>query len=211
MERESSLSYATKDMDHNRDTAWELLTSWTESLALRRHALSVEAAMKAHARRLGQGEEAYAVVGLLHDFDYERCPTTETHLIVGAKVLREQGWPEAWVRAIEGHADYTGVPRDSDIARCLYATDELSGFLTAAALVRPDKMIANVAVESVLKKLKDKAFARSVNRDDIRRGADEIGMPLDTHIAFVRDAMALIAAEIGLAGVQSTVEQKAEQ
>ncbi len=188
-------------MTYDRDTAWKLLTDWTASESLRRHALAVEAAMRAHARRLGADEEAFGIVGLLHDFDYERNPTAETHVRAGAAVLREQGWPEAWVRAIEGHADYMGVPRDTDMARCLYAVDELTGFLTAAALVRPDKAIAEVQVKSVLKKMKDKAFARSVNRDDIRRGADEIGMPLEDHIAFVRDAMAAIAGELELAGV----------
>ncbi len=187
-------------MTYDRDAAWTLLCEWTGNANLRKHALAVEAAMRAHARRLGADEEAYAVVGLLHDFDYERNPTAETHILAGAKVLREQGWPEAWVRAIEGHADYTGVPRDSEMARCLFAVDELTGFLTAATLVRPDKTIANVPVESVLKRMKDKAFARSVNRDDIRRGAAEIGMELPAHIAFVRDAMAGIAAELGLAG-----------
>ncbi len=188
-------------MTYDRDTAWKLLTDWTASESLRRHALAVEAAMRAHARRLGADEEAFGIVGLLHDFDYERNPTAETHVRAGAAVLREKGWPEAWVRAIEGHADYMGVPRDTDMARCLYAVDELTGFLTAAALVRPDKAIAEVQVKSVLKKMKDKAFARSVNRDDIRRGADEIGMPLEEHIAFVRDAMAAIAGELELAGV----------
>ena len=187
-------------MTYDRDAAWTLLCEWTANVNLRKHALAVEAAMRAHARRLGADEEAFAVVGLLHDFDYERNPTAETHILAGAKVLREQGWPEAWVRAIEGHADYTGVPRDSEMARCLFAVDELTGFLTAATLVRPDKTIANVPVESVLKRMKDKAFARSVNRDDIRRGAEEIGVELPTHIAFVRDAMAGIAAELGLAG-----------
>ena len=187
-------------MRTDRDTAWKLLTDWTASESLRRHALAVEAAMRAHARRLGADEEAFGIVGLLHDFDYERNPTAETHVRAGAAVLREQGWPEPWIRAIEGHADYMGVPRDTDMARCLYAVDELTGFLTAAALVRPDKAIAQVQVKSVLKKMKDKAFARSVNRDDIRRGAEEIGMPLEDHIAFVRDAMAAIAGELELAG-----------
>jgi len=154
--------------------------------------------MRAHAHRLCQDEEAWSVVGLLHDFDYERNPTAETHVYAGARFLREQGWPEAWVRAIEGHADYTGVVRDTEMARCLFAVDELTGFLTAAALVRPDKSIANVEVSSVIKKMKDKAFARSVNREDIRKGAEEIGMPLDAHITFVRDAMATIANELGL-------------
>jgi putative nucleotidyltransferase with HDIG domain len=182
----------------NRDAAWQLLCEWTKSEALRKHALAVESAMLAHARRLGQDVEAWGIVGLLHDFDYEQNPTVETHVWVGARHLRQQGWPEAWVRAIEGHAGYTGVPRDTDMARCLFAVDELTGFLTAAALVRPDKAIANVQVDSVKKKMKDKAFARSVNRDDIRLGAEEIGMQLEDHIAFVRDAMATIATELGL-------------
>jgi putative nucleotidyltransferase with HDIG domain len=187
-------------MTHDRDAAWKLLCAWTESEALRRHALAVEAAMRGHARRLGVAEEPYAVVGLLHDFDYEKNPTAETHVKAGAKVLREGAWPEEWVRAIEGHADYTGVPRDTDLARCLYAVDELTGFLTACTLVRPDRTLATVPVESVLKRMKDKAFARSVSRDDIRRGAEEIGMELGAHIVFVRDAMVTIAAELGLAG-----------
>jgi putative nucleotidyltransferase with HDIG domain len=187
-------------MTYDREAAWRLLCEWTANVNLRKHALAVEAAMRAHARRLGADEEAFGTVGLLHDFDYERNPTAETHVYAGAKVLREQGWPEAWVRAIEGHADYTGVPRDTEMARCLYAVDELTGFLTAATLVRPDKAIANVPVESVLKKMKDKAFARSVNRDDIRRGAEEIGIELPAHIEFVRTAMASVAADLGLAG-----------
>ena len=187
-------------MNQTRDDAWKLLCEWTESVNLRKHALAVEAAMRAHARRLGQGEDAFGVVGLLHDFDYEKNPTVETHVWVGAKVLREQGWPEAWVKAIEGHASYTGVPRETDVAHCLFAVDELTGLLTAAALVRPDKAIANVEVKSVLKRMKEKAFARSVNREDIAKGAEEIGMSLEDHIALVRDAMASIAGELGLAG-----------
>jgi putative nucleotidyltransferase with HDIG domain len=187
-------------MAYDRAAAWTLLTQWTENPNLRKHALAVEAAMRAHGRRLHAEEEAFGIVGLIHDFDYEKNPTADTHVWVGAKVLREAGWPEAWVRAIEGHADYTGVPRDTDMARCLYAVDELAGFLTAATLVRPDKAITNVPVESVLKRMKDKAFARSVNREDIRHGAEEIGMELKEHIAFVRDAMASIAPELGLAG-----------
>lgn len=187
-------------MTITREDAWNLLCTWTASDSLRKHALAVEAAMRAHARRLGQDEEAFAIVGLIHDFDYERNPTAETHVFAGAGVLRDAGWPDAWVRAVEGHADYTGVPRDTEMARCLFAVDELTGFLTAAALVRPDRAIANVEPASVLKKMKDKAFARSVNRDDIRRGAEEIGMELTEHITFVRDAMAGIADRLGLAG-----------
>jgi len=176
------------------------MCEWTESVNLRKHALAVESAMRAHARRLGQDEDAFGVVGLIHDFDYEKNPTAETHVWVGAKVLREKEWPEAWVRAVEGHASYTGVPRDTDMARCLFAVDELTGLLTAAALVRPDKAIANVEVRSVLKRMKEKAFARSVNREDIVLGAQELGMPLEEHIVLVRDAMASIAGELGLAG-----------
>lgn len=187
-------------MSHDRAAAWSLLCQWTRSDNLRKHALAVEAAMRAHARRLGADEESWAAVGLLHDFDYEQNPTVETHVWVGARALRDQGWPEAWVRAIEGHADYTGVPRDTEMARCLFAVDELAGFLTACTLVRPDRAVANVEVRSVVKRMKEKAFARSVNRDDIRRGAEEIGMPLEDHIAFVRDAMAGVAPDLGLAG-----------
>ena len=187
-------------MTPTRENAWNLLCEWTESVNLRKHALAVEAAMRAHARRLGQDEEAFGIVGLVHDFDYEKNPTVETHVWVGAKVLREKGWPEPWVRAIEGHAGYTGVPRDTDMAKCLFAVDELTGLLTAAALVRPDKAIASVEVRSVLKRMKEKAFARSVNREDIVAGAAELGMPLEEHIAFVRDAMASIGPELGLAG-----------
>ena len=176
-----------------REQAWNLLCEFTQSESLRKHALAVEAAMRAHARRLGQDQEAWGIVGLLHDFDYEKNPTVESHVWVGAKHLREQGWPEAWVRAIEGHASYTGVPRDTDMARCLFAVDELSGFITACTLVRPEKAVANVPVESVLKRMKEPAFAKKVNREEIRQGAEEIGMPLEQHIVLVRDAMAGIA------------------
>lgn len=185
-------------MAYDRQHAWELLCSWVGSENLRKHCLAVEAAMRAHARRLGEDEEAYGIVGLLHDFDYEKHPTPEEHVWVGAKVLREQGWPEPWVRAIEGHASYTGVPRDTPMAKCLFAVDELTGFLVACTLVRPDRNIAALPVESVLKRMKEKAFARSVNREEIVQGAETIGMPLADHIAFVRDAMAGIARELGL-------------
>lgn len=185
-------------MAYDRQQAWDLLCSWVSSENLRKHCLAVEAAMRAHARRLGEDEEAYGIVGLLHDFDYEKHPTPEEHVWVGARVLREQGWPEAWVRAIEGHASYTGVPRDTNMAKCLFAVDELTGFLVACTLVRPDKNIAALPVASVLKRMKEKAFARSVNREEIVQGAEEIGMALADHIAFVRDAMAGIAKELGL-------------
>lgn len=184
-------------MAYDRQQAWQLLCQWVSSENLRKHCLAVEAAMRAHARRLGEDEEAYGIVGLLHDFDYEKHPNPEEHVWVGAKVLREQGWPEPWVRAIEGHASYTGVPRDTNMAKCLFAVDELTGFLVACTLVRPDRNIAALPVESVLKRMKEKAFARSVNREEIVKGAEEIGMPLADHIAFVRDAMAGIARELG--------------
>lgn len=185
-------------MAYDRQKAWDLLCAWVSSENLRKHCLAVEAAMRAHARRLGEDEEAYGIVGLLHDFDYEKHPTPQEHVWVGARVLREQGWPEPWVRAIEGHASYTGIPRDTNMAKCLFAVDELTGFLVACTLVRPDKNIAALPVESVLKRMKEKAFARTVNREEMVLGAAEIGMPLADHIAFVRDAMAGIARELGL-------------
>jgi len=187
-------------MTPTRDDAWNLLCEWTENVNLRKHALGVEAAMRAHARRLGADQVAWGIVGLIHDFDYERHPTAEEHPSVGVARLRELGWPEPWVRAIEGHAEYTGVPRDTDLARCLFAVDELSGFLVACALVRPDRNLAEVPVASVRKRMKERSFARSVNRDDIVAGAAAIGMELDDHIAFVRDAMTSVAAELGLSG-----------
>lgn len=182
----------------DRAHAWALLNEFTDNPALIKHALGVEAAMRAYARRFGEDEEVWGVVGLVHDFDYQQNPTEETHLHVGTRLLRERGWPEELVRAIASHADYMGIPRDAPLARALFAVDELTGFLTACALVRPDRSIAAVNPSSVRKKLKDKAFARGVNRDDVRRGAEELGVDLDEHIVFVRDAMATIAKELGL-------------
>jgi putative nucleotidyltransferase with HDIG domain len=177
----------------SRDEAWELLTKFTDNPSLLKHALSVEAAMRAYAGRFGEDPDTWGVVGLIHDFDYQQNPTEDTHVHVGAQILRDLGWPEDWVRAVEGHASYMGVPRDTNMAKTLFAVDELSGFLTACALVRPDVSIAEVPVKSVKKKLKDKAFARGVNRDDVRLGIEELGVDMDDHIAFVRDAMAGIA------------------
>jgi putative nucleotidyltransferase with HDIG domain len=182
----------------SRDDAFALLTEFTDSPSLIKHALAVEAAMRGYARHFGEDEDTWGIVGLIHDFDYQQNPTEDTHLHVGTRILGERGWPEEWIRAVAGHADYMGVPRDTPMARTLYAVDELTGFLTACALVRPDRSVAEVKVKSVKKKLKDKAFARGVNRDDVRRGADELGVELDEHIARVRDAMAEIAAELGL-------------
>jgi len=185
-------------MQPTREEAYALLTEFTTSPSLIKHALSVEAAMKAYAAFFGEDEKVWSIVGLIHDFDYEQNPTEETHLHVGCKVLRERGWPEQWVLAVASHADYMGVPRDTPMKKSLFAVDELTGFLTACALVRPDKSIAAVKTKSVKKKLKDKAFARAVNRDDVRRGAEELGVELGEHIERVRDAMATIASELEL-------------
>ncbi len=184
----------------DRQTAWELLCEYTKGEGLRKHGLAVEAVMRHFARKHGEDEETWGVVGLLHDFDYEQHPNEAQHPAEGAKVLRERGYPEPVVRAILGHADYTGVPRDTLMARALYAVDELTGFITAVALVRPNKSLAEVEPASVRKKMKDKAFARSVNRDDIVKGARELGVDLDEHIAEVTAAMQAVAGELGLAG-----------
>ncbi len=181
-----------------RSDAWELLTEYTDNPSLLKHALAVEAAMRAYAARFGEDEEAWGIVGLIHDFDYQQNPTEDTHVHVGTRILRDRNWPEDWVRAVEGHAAYMGVPRDTRMARALFAVDELCGFLTACALVRPDVSVADVKVKSVKKKLKDKAFARGVNREDVRLGVEELGVDLDEHIAFVRDAMASIAEALEL-------------
>jgi len=181
-----------------RDDAWALLTEFTDNSNLIKHALAVEAAMRAYARHFGEDEDAWGVIGLVHDFDYQHNPTEDTHLHVGSTILRERGWPEQWIRVVASHADYMGVPRDTLVAKTLFAVDELTGFLTACALVRPDKAIAEVQVSSVKKKLKDKAFARAVNRDDVRRGAEELGLDLAEHIERVRDGMATIADQLEL-------------
>jgi putative nucleotidyltransferase with HDIG domain len=181
-----------------REDAWALLNEFTDNPSLLKHALAVEAAMAAYARRFGEDEEAWRTIGLIHDFDYQQNPTEETHLHVGTQILRERGWPEEWVRTVASHADYMGVPRDTIVAKTLFAVDELTGFLTACALVRPDKAISEVKMKSVKKKLKDKAFARGVNREDVRHGAEELGVELGEHIEFVRDAMATIADELEL-------------
>jgi putative nucleotidyltransferase with HDIG domain len=182
----------------DRQAAWELLCEYTKGDGLRKHGLAVEAVMRHFARKHGEDEERWGIAGLLHDFDYEANPTMEGHPYVGSKVLEERGYPEDVRRAIMGHADYTGVPRDTLMARVLYAVDELTGFVTAVALLRPNKSLAEVEPRSVRKKMKDKAFARSVNRDDIIKGAEELGVDLDEHIAEVIEAMRPLAAELGL-------------
>ncbi|MDT7540915.1 MAG: hypothetical protein QOE33_819 [Acidobacteriota bacterium] len=184
-----------------RDEAWELLCEYTKGESLRRHALAVETAMRAAARRYG-GEEAdigeWGMTGLLHDFDYEMFPTADEHPYKGATIMCGRGYPDHIIRAIMGHATYTGVPRDTQMAKALFATDELCGFLVACALVRPTKSLDDLEVSSVKKKLKDKAFARTVNRDDIHQGVAELGVPLEEHIQFVIDALRPVQEEIGL-------------
>jgi putative nucleotidyltransferase with HDIG domain len=181
----------------NSDSARALMHEYTKNDALRKHMYAVEAAMKAYARKLGEDEETWGIVGLLHDFDYEMHPAAPDHPVKGSEILKEKGYSDDVRRAILGHASYTGVPRDTQMAKALYACDELSGFITACALVRPNK-IADLEVSSVKKKLKDKAFARNVNREDIIKGAEEFGVPLDEHIQFVIEAMKSAAHELGL-------------
>jgi predicted hydrolase (HD superfamily) len=182
-----------------REQALALLHEFTTSDALRKHALAVESAMRAYAGARGGDPDRWGATGLLHDFDYERFPSLDDHPMRGSEILAERGVAEEIRTAILGHGNHTGVPRTTDMARCLFAVDELCGFLVACALVRPDRKISEVPVASVRKKLKDKAFARGVSRDDIVQGAQELGVELDAHIAFVRDALAKVAPELGLA------------
>ncbi len=184
----------------DRDSAWRLLIEFTKSDSLRKHALAVEAAMRAYACKFGGDAERWGIVGMLHDFDYEIHPTAPQHPMKGAEILRAREVPESLIYAILCHADYTGCPRVSLLDRAIYACDELSGFITACALVRPGKAIAGLEPASVRKKLRDKGFARSVNRDDVYRGAEELGVDLDEHIAFVIKALEGVAPQIGLAG-----------
>lgn len=185
----------------DRTDAWELLCEYTKGDGLRKHALAVEAAMRSSARHYGEpdaNEDEWGIVGLLHDFDYEMFPAPDQHPFTGANILCGRGYSDRMIRAIMGHATYTGVPRDTSMARALFATDELCGFLVACALVRPTRSLDDLEVSSVKKKLKDKAFARSVNRNDIRQGVEELGVDLDEHIRFVIDALRPVQKEIGL-------------
>ena len=185
----------------NRDAAWALLNEYTQNPSLIKHMQAVEAAMRAYARKLGQDEEKWGTVGLLHDFDYERWPTPPDHPLKGSEILRERGYPEDVIYAIKSHADYlTDCPRVSLIDKALYACDELAGLITAAALVRPNG-IMDLEASSVKKKMKQKSFAANVNRDDIVRGAADLGVDLTEHIQFVIDSMKGIASELGLQGV----------
>lgn len=186
-----------------RDDALALMQEHTRSPSLRQHMLAVEAAMRAYATKLGGDREAWGVVGLLHDFDYESHPNeahspTEEHPSWGVRLLRERGLPEESCQAILGHASYTGVPRTTPLAHALFAVDELCGFLVACALVRPSRSLQDLEVSSVKKKLKDKAFARGVNRDEVRQGADELGVPFDEHVAFVIAALRPVEGALGL-------------
>lgn len=192
-----------------REDAWSLLTEWMESPGLRRHCLSVETAMRAYARRLGEPEEAWGIVGLLHDFDYERHPTPEEHTIVGSKVLAEQGYPQWVVDALLAHGFDERYPRTTQLDKALFAVDELTGFISAVALVRPSKAVADVKVSSVKKKMKDKRFAEGVQRAELTQGAEELGVPFDEHVDFVIAAMAANAEELGLAGIVAPDTQDA--
>ena len=192
-----------KKMKIDREKAWDLVTEFTESQNLVRHMLAVEAAMRAYARKYGEDEELWGIVGLVHDFDYEQSPdlSVEGHPVTGAKVLRDRGWPEEIARAMLSHAsEYTGVAQESRMEKALYAVDDLTGFLVAVALVRPSKSIGDVKPKSVRKKWRDKAFAAAVNRQQIEEAAAELGEDLNDHILIVLDAMKEIAPELGLAG-----------
>lgn len=187
-------------MELSRDQAWALLTEFTQNENLQKHALAVEAAVRGYARQWGEDEEAWGVTALLHDFDYERYPDLADHPFKGAEILRERGCPEWLVRAVLSHADHTGVARETRLEHTLFACDEMAGFVTAAALVRPSKSLLDLEARSVVKRMKEKAFARAVNRDDLRRGAEEIGLPLDVHAANVIAFMRAEADALGLRG-----------
>lgn len=184
----------------SREEALELLQQYTKSESLLRHAYAVEASMRAYAQKYNEDVEKWGITGLLHDFDYEQYPTPQEHTIVGAKILAEHGYPDDVIYAIRAHADYNGLVRDTPMAKALYACDELSGFVMAVAMVRPNRDLADVEVKSVKKKLKDKAFARGVNRDDVYQGAQELEIDLEDHIEFVIRALQRVRGELGLDG-----------
>jgi putative nucleotidyltransferase with HDIG domain len=187
-----------------RDDAWALLTEWVESPSLRRHCLSVETAMRAYASKYGESEEAWGLVGLIHDFDFERHPDLKEHTIVGSKVLAEHGYPQWVVEAILTHGNHPDYPRTTLLDKTLFAVDELTGFISAVALVRPSKAVAEVKASSVKKKMKDKRFAEGVNRAELLEGAEALGVPFDEHVTFVTAAMAAHADALGLAGIPAT-------
>ena len=183
-----------------REEAWSLLIEFTQSESLRKHALAVEACMRAYARKLGGDESLWGLVGLIHDFDYEKYPSAEDHPFKGSEILKERGYSEEIRRAILSHAEYSGVPRETPMEKALFACDELAGFITAATLVKPSKSLSELDARSVRKKMKDKAFARSVNRADIVNGAADLGVDLEEHITFCIEAMKAVAADLGLDG-----------
>ncbi len=185
---------------YDRQAAWDLLCEYTKTEPLRKHGLAVEAAMRAYARKFGGDEEQWGIVGLLHDFDYEAHPNPEEHPVKGAEIMRERGWPEEVIYAVLCHADYLNLERKTPMDRAIYAVDELTGLIIAVALVRPNKSIQEVDVKAVRKKMKDKSFARNVNREDITKGADQLGVELEEHIGFVIEALKPVAAELGIAG-----------
>ena len=187
-------------MTPTRADAWALLTEFTAGEGLRKHGLAVEAAVRGYARLFGEDEEAWGIVGLIHDFDYERWPDASDHPFRGSEILRERGWPEYMIRAILSHADYSGVPRESQLEHTLFACDELAGFITAAALVRPTKSVLDLEARSVKKRMKDKAFARAVSRDDLRQGAEELRLSLDEHVTNVIGFLRAEADALGLRG-----------
>jgi len=190
-------------MTIDRESAWCLLTEFTQSESLRKHALSVEACMRAYARKIAAGsaeEDLWGIVGLLHDFDYEKYPSLDDHPYKGNEILKERGYSDEIRKAIMSHADYTGVTRDTPMEKTLFACDELAGFITAVALIKPGKSLAEVDAKSVRKRMKDKAFARKVNRDDIVNGAAGLGVDLEAHITFCIEALKPIADKLGLDG-----------
>ena len=184
----------------SRDAAWALLTEWTRGESLRKHALAVEAAVRGYARRFGASEDEWGLVALLHDFDYERYPTLDDHPFRGCEELSRRGYPEWVTRAILSHAQYSGVPRESPLEKSLFACDEMAGFVTAASLVRPSKSVLDLEASSVIKRMKDKAFAKGVSRDDLRQGAEELGLPLDEHVTNVITFLRERADALGLRG-----------
>jgi putative nucleotidyltransferase with HDIG domain len=187
-----------KTHEPTREEAWALVTGMTQSETLRRHMRSVEAAMRAYARRFGEDEERWAVLGLIHDWDYESGPTPAQHPQRGIEMLRERGWPDDVLEDIASHAEYLDVPRDRPIRKALYAVDEMCGFIIACALVKPDRSLSAVDARTVRKKMKDKAFARAVHREQLVAGAEDLGVPFEEHVEVVRDALVPIAGELGL-------------
>ena len=184
----------------SRDAAWTLLTEWTQGESLRKHALAVEAAVRGYARAAGENETDWGIVALLHDMDYERYPSLSDHPFRGCDELRRLGYPEWVIRAILSHADYSGVPRETPLEKTLFACDEMAGFVTAASLVRPSRSVLDLEAPSVIKRMKDKAFARAVSRDDLRNGAALLGLPLEAHVSNVIQFLRAEADALGLRG-----------